>query len=98
MGEKKWLDATEEKTMSMKGSNPPPPDISRKPAPPPSPDRRVVRDRTIRIEKLRDAYQRVQARDADQEAALRDVQDAVLVLLEEFTHTIYGGKSGGGMS
>ena len=91
MGEKKWLDATGEKIVSMKGSNPPPPDISRKPAPPPSPDRRVVRDRTIRIEKLRDAYQRVQARDADQEAALRDVQDAVLVLLEEFTHTAFNG-------
>jgi len=94
MGKKKWLDATEEKTVSMKGSNPPPPDISRKPVAPPSPpsiDRRVSRDRTIRIEKLRDAYQRVLARDADQDAAMRDVQDAMLVLLEDYTHTIFNG-------
>ena len=77
--------------MGMKGSNPPPPDASCKPAAPPSPpsiDRRANRDKE-RMDKLRDVYQRVQARDADQEAALRDVQDAVLVLLEEFTKVVY---------
>ena len=78
----------------MKESNPPPPDISHRPAEPPSPpsvDRRAIRDRIIRIEKLRDAYQRVQARDADPDVALSDVQDAVLVLLEDYTHTIFSG-------
>lgn len=54
-------------------------------------DRRVNRKRQERIDKLRDVYQRVQSRDADPAEALRDVQDAVLVLLEEFTHTVYNG-------
>jgi hypothetical protein len=60
--------------------------------------RRVTRTRAEQVDALRDVYQRVCARDADPDVALRDVQDAVLVLLEEYTHTIYGGKAGGGMS
>jgi hypothetical protein len=43
------------------------------------------------MDKLRDVYQRVQARDPDPEAAMRDVQEAVLVLLEEFTNTVFNG-------
>ena len=71
--------------MSMKGSNPPPPDISRKPAAPPGPppiDRRANRNKE-RMDKLRDVYQRVQAKDPDQEVAMRDIQEAVLVIIEE---------------
>jgi hypothetical protein len=48
--------------------------------------------RAERIDKLRDVYQRVQARDADSDTALKDVQDAVLVILEEFTKELYSGK------
>lgn len=49
----------------------------------PTIDRRASRNKE-RMDKLRDVYQRVQARDADPEAAMRDVQEAVLVLIEEF--------------
>lgn len=54
---------------------------------PPS-DRRASRNKE-RMDKLRDVYQRVQARDPDPEAALRDVQEAVLVLLEEYAYTVF---------
>jgi hypothetical protein len=80
--------------MSMKGSNPPPPDISNKPAAPPAPpsiDRRARRNKE-RMDKLRDVYQRVQARDQDPEAAMRDIREAVLVLLEEFTNAVFNGR------
>jgi hypothetical protein len=51
-------------------------------------DRRASRNKE-RMDRLRDVYQRVQARDQDPEAAMRDVQEAVLVLLEEYAYTVF---------
>lgn len=72
--------------MTMKGSK----NTPQAPVGPRSVERRDNQKKE-RMDKLREVYQRVQGRDPDPEAALRDVQEAVLVILEEFTNSVYNG-------